>query len=326
MDRRTFASAIGAALALTPFAITAQPAAKAYRIGFLGATSAQGYELMVDGLRSGLRDLGYIEGTNILIEYRWAEGNYERLPELAAQLVRLNVEVLVAHGAPGIRAAKQATTTIPIVMAASGDAVATGLVSSIARPSGNVTGMTFFAPELAAKRLELLKEALPRIKRAALIMNPDNPVNERVLQAALTTAKSLNLELQQVLVRMPDEFDGGFAAMTNGGVEAIVLTEDGVVIANAKRIADLASKHRLPSIGFSNFAEIGGLMIYGADLPAMFRRAAYFVDRILKGARLADLPVEQPTRFEMAINLNTAKALGLTIPRPVLLRADRVIE
>ena len=244
MDRRTFASAIGAALALTPFAITAQPAAKAYRIGFLGATSAQGYELMVDGLRSGLRDLGYIEGTNILIEYRWAEGNYERLPELAAQLVRLNVEVLVAHGAPGIRAAKQATTTIPIVMAASGDAVATGLVSSIARPSGNVTGMTFFAPELAAKRLELLKEALPRIKRAALIMNPDNPVNERVLQAALTTAKSLNLELQQVLVRMPDEFDGGFAAMTNGGVEAIVLT--GGRGGDSQRQTDCGSRVKAP--------------------------------------------------------------------------------
>lgn len=314
------------ALGAAPFTATAQSAGKVHRIGFLGATSAQGYELLVEGLRSGLRDLGYIEGANILIEFRWAEGDYDRLPKLAAQLVRLNIEALVTHGAPGIRAAKQATTTIPIVMAASGDAVATGLVPSIARPSGNVTGMTFFAPALAAKRVELLKEVLPRIKRAALIMNPDNPVNEHVLQAAGTTAKSLNVELRQILARTPEELDGGFAAMTKEGVDAIVLIEDGVLIANIKRIADLASQYRLPSMGFANFADIGGLMIYGVNLPAMFRRAAYFVDKILKGATPADLPVEQPTRFEMAINLKTAKALGLTIPQSVLLRADRVIE
>jgi len=327
--RRELLMAGGAGLCLlaAPLASLAQQQAKVWRIGFLGATSASGYARQVEALRAGLRDLGYVEGKNIVIEYRWAEGNFERLPQLAAELVRLKVDIIVAHGTPGILAAKSVTTTIPIVMANTGEAVATGLVASLARPGRNVTGSTGFSPEAAAKRLELLKDAFPRTRQVAVLFNPDNPSYIRLsLPAMEAAAKSLKLELQQFPVRGPGEFDSAFAAMAKRRVDAVVIGQDAVLTANVGAIANLAARMRLSSIGPSELAEAGGLMAYGANRLDLFRRAGYFVDRILKGAKPADLPVEQATRFEMVLNLKTAKAFGIQFPQAVLARADRVIE
>jgi putative ABC transport system substrate-binding protein len=303
-----------------------QPADKVHRIGFLGSVTVAGYARQIEALRQGLRDLGYVEGKNIVIESRWAEGQYDRLPELAAELVRLNVSLIVTHGTPGSRAAKQATATVPIVMTVSGDAVATGLVQSIARPGANITGLTYFFPELNAKRLELLKEAVPRISRVGVLLNPGNPANGPVLKAMEAAAASLGLELHQFEVSGPDEFASAFSAMAEIRVEAVEIIDDAMLIANAPRIADFATKSRLPAIGFREFVEGGGLMAYAVDFPAIWRRAASFVDKILKGAKPADLPVEQATKFELVVNLKTAKALGITIPPSILARADEVIE
>ncbi len=309
-----------------PLASDAQQPPKVHRIGFLGAASLSGYASLVEAFRQGLRDLGYVEGKNIVIEYRWADGRYDRLPDLAAELVRLKVEVLVTHGTPGTLAAKQATKTIPIVMALSGDAVATGIVASVARPGGNITGSTFFFPEINAKRLELLKEAVPRASRVALLLNPDNPAKEPLLKAMEAAARSLKVELQQFEVRSPDEFAGAFSAMTKRRVEAVAIIDDAMLIAHAGRIADLAVKNRLPTIGFREYADVGGLMAYAVNFPDIWRRAAVFVDKLLKGAKPADLPIEQATRFELVINLRTAKALGLTMPQSLLIRAEQVIQ
>ncbi len=313
------------ALLVSPLAAEAQQAGVP-RIGFLGAASASGYAPQLKAFRQGLRELGYVEGKNIAIEYRWAEGDYNRLPELAAELARLKVDVLVTHGVPGTLAAKRTTTTIPIVMAVVGDAVATGLVASIARPGANLTGSAFFNPEVAAKRLELLKEAVPRIARVAILLNPDNPVNGPILQAVDATANALKVEVQQVEARGPKDFEGVFSAVARRRMDALMVQDDGMLIANARGLAELAAKKRLPSTGFKEFAEAGGLMAYAVNFLDMFRRAAAFVDKILKGAKPADLPVEQPTKFELAINLKTAKALGLTIPQSILIRADEVIQ
>jgi len=308
-----------------PLAAEAQPTGVP-RIGFLGAASASGYAPQLDAFRQGLRDLGYVEGKTIVIEYRWAEGNYARLPELAAELARRKVDVLVTHGVPGTLAAKGVTATVPIVMAVVGDAVATGLVASIARPGANITGSSFFYPEIAAKRLELLKEAVPRLARAALLLNPDNPVNGPLLQAVEATANALRVEVHQVEARGPQDFEGVLSAVARSRLDALMVQDDGMFIANARAVAELAAKTRLPSTGFKEFAEAGGLMAYGVNFLDMFRRAAVFVDKILKGAKPADLPVEQPTKFEVVINLKTAKALGVTIPQSVLVRADEVIQ
>ena len=319
--------AVGFVIALFAAEARAQQSSKVARIGFLGPTSAAGFERRLEALRAGLRDLGYTEGENIVFEYRWAEGKYERLPELAVELVRLKVDVIVIQGIPGALAAKRATTTIPIVMASVGDAVATGLVASLARPGGNITGVTNFINEVMAKRIELLKDVMPRIRRVAVLLNPSNPVNNApIVQAMELTAKSLTIELDQFGARGPDEFDSALASIAKKRVEAVIVQEDPVLNTGSRAIADLAAKHRLPSIGFSGFAEAGGLIGYGADLPESFRRAAYFVDKILKGAKPADLPVERARKFELAINLKTAKTLGLTIPPSLLLRADHVIE
>jgi putative ABC transport system substrate-binding protein len=326
-NRRKLLVALGAGGLAAPLISFAQQKGKVWRIGFLGAASASGISRRMDAFRAGLRDLGYVEGKNLVIEYRWAEEKYDRLPELAAELVRLKVEVIVTPGNPGIIAAKNATTTIPIVMAVSGDPVATGFVASLARPGGNITGMAGFGPEGSAKRLELLKDAFPRTRQVAVLLNPDNPGNIRLAFPAMeATAKSLKLELQPFGVRGPVEIDSAFAAMAKRRVDAVVSTDDGLFIANAGAIANLAAKLRLPSVGTSEFAEAGGLMAYGANRVEMFRRAAYFVDRIFKGAKPADLPVEQATRFETVLNQKTAKALGLQFPQAVLARADRVIE
>jgi putative ABC transport system substrate-binding protein len=277
-------------------------------------------------LRQGLRDLGYVEGKNLTIEYRWAEDRYERLPGLAAELVALKVDVLVTHGTPGSRAARQATATIPIVMAISGDAVATGLVTSIARPGGNLTGSTFFFPELNAKRLELLKEALPRASRIAALGNADNPSLAPALKALESMARSLKVDLEAVQVRRPEELAGAIPAMVKRGIDGVVLVDDPMLIANTRQLADLAAKHPIPVIGFTEYAHAGGLMSYGVNLAESWRRAAVFVDKILKGAKPGDLPIEQATRFDFAVNLATARTLGLTIPQLLLIRADEVIR
>jgi len=325
-QRRLFLLATGALLA-APLAAFAQQQAKVPRIGFLGAATAAAWAPRIEAFRAGLRDLGYVDDKNIVIEFRFAEGQYDRLPALAAELVRLKVDVIVTHSVPGALAAKEATATIPIpvVMTNVGDAVERGIVASLARPGGNITGDTFFAPELAAKRLEALKEAIPRIRRVAVIVNPDNPGPAR-LQAMEKTAKALGVTLVRFDARGPDELDSTFAAMAKVRVDSLAVVEDPALIPANKQIAELAVKQRLPSIGFIEYVEAGGLFGYGVNFLALYRRAPVFVDKILKGAKPADVPIERPTTFNFVINLKTAKALGLTIPQSVLLRADEVIE
>lgn len=324
--RRELLIALAGALAAPLAAVAQRQPAKIARIGFLGATSAAGYAAQVAGLRRGLREFGYEEARNIAIEFRWAEGRYERLPGLAAELVRAKVDVIVTHGAPGVLAAKQATSTIPIVMGAIGDAVAVGVVPNLARPGGNITGSTFFVPELMVKRLELIKETVPRIARVAALVRPDNPMFGPTLAAMESAARLRRVEVQQYAVRQPSEFEEAFAVMARNRADAAVVQEDASYIVQAQRISSLALKRRLPLCGFKEIAETGGLLAYGVDIPAMFYRAAYFVDKILKGARPADLPIEQSTRFNMLINQKTAKALGVRVPQSILVRADRVIE
>jgi putative ABC transport system substrate-binding protein len=324
--RRFLVAATGAVLTI-PLAALAQPAGKIYVIGYLGSTSPSGaHAKLVDAFRRGLSDLGYVEGRDVTIEYRWAEGKYDRLPELAAELVRLPVDLIVTHGTPGSRAAKLATSTIPIVMAVSGDAVATGLVASIARPGGNVTGSTFFFPELMAKRLELLKEALPRATRMTAFANADNLAAAPAFQAMELRAKSLSVAVETVTVRRPDELAGAFSAIGRARTDGVVLIDDPMLIANARQIAGLASKNRIPVIGDRDYVDAGGLMAYAVNFPEFWRQAAVFVDKIFKGARPGDLPVEQATRFELVINRGAATALALPIPQSLLLRATHVLE
>jgi len=326
MRRIGLAVILALSLTLVPVTTDAQQAANVPRIGFLGLASAATYGKQMEALRAGLRDQGYVEGKNVVIEYGWAEGKYDRLPDLAGELVRLKVHVLVTHGTPGALAAKRATTTVPIVVATSADAVASGIVKSLARPDGNVTGLTFFVPEVNAKRVEILHEAFPSVNRMAVVVNPDNPAMGPITQAMQLTARSVKIALQQFPVRRPSEFDGAFSAMTRSRLEAVVITEEPMFQGNAGVLAALATQKRLPSAGFKEFAEAGGLFGYGADILELFGRSAYFVARILKGAKPGDLPVEQPTKFELVINLKTAEALGLTIPQSVLVRADQVIQ
>lgn len=313
-------------LAAASSASIAQRPANVPRIGFLGTTTASGSADYVETFRTGLGNLGYIEGKNVLIEYRWADDQYERLPSLAEELVRLKVDVLVTFTTPGTLAAKHATSTIPIVMVASTDAVRTGIVASLARPGGNVTGFTFMGPEIYAKQVELLKTAIPNLKRVARLVNPENTAVATIFSAEAHAAASRNIELSRLEARAPNEFDAVFAMALTKGVEAVVISSDPMFLVNSKAIADSAAKKRLPSIGRVQFAEVGGTIGFGPDRLEAWRRAPYFVDRILKGAKPADLPVEQPTRFELVINLKTAKAIGITMPAPILLRADRIIE
>lgn len=324
--RRGILIALGAGVLAAPLASLAQQTVKVRRIGFLGAEAASGYSSRIEALRAGLRDLGYVEGKNIVIEYRWGEGKYDRLPDLAGELVRLKVDVIVTHAATGTLAAKRATTTIPIVMATMGDPVALGVVASLARPGGNITGSVFFQTELMAKRVELLKEAMPRITRVAVLMLRDNPTSQQVLQAMESTANSLKVELQKFEVRGPDEFDSAFSAMAKKRVDAVVIQETPVFIVNANGVAGLAREKRILSIGDRGYAEAGGMIGYGANLLDLYRRVAYFVDKILKGTKPADLPVEQASKFELVLNLKTAKLLGVKFPQAILVRADRVIE
>ena len=324
-DRRAFLRAVAGAVVAAPFAAFAQqPSPILRRIGFLSSESASNEAQRLGALQAGLRDLGYIEGKNIAIEVRWAEGKYERLPALASELVSLKPGAIVASGTKASLALKNATRTIPIVFGSTADPVALGLVTSLARPGGNITGSTFLASEVSAKRLELLKEALPRITQVAFLVNPADPPT--ALQAMEPAAKALKLELPLFEARGPSEFDSTFAAMAQRRVDAVVVQLDTLFIVNARAIADLALKHRLPSAGSVAFAEAGGMMGSGADSLEGYRRAAAYVDKIFKGANPGDLPIERPTKFQMVINLKTAKALGLAIPQSLLLRADEVIR
>ena len=326
MNRRAFVRAFAGALLAAPLAAEGQQAGKVYRVAFLGSTSPSGYASQMEAFRRGLRDLGYVEGQNLVIEFRWAQGKNERLPELAAELVRLKPDVLVTHGPPGALAAKRATDTIPIVLGAIGAAVETGAVEGLARPGGNVTGLSFFVLELNAKRLEVLKEAVPRVGRVGVLLKRDNPANKPVLRAMEDAAQTLKLQLQPIEVRDPADLESAVSTLRKGNADAMAVHEEAMLIAEAGRIADLARKHHLPTVGFVEYARAGGLLAFGANFSDLWRRAAGFVDKILKGARPADLPVERATKFELIINLKTAKALGLTIPPSLLQRADQVIQ
>ena len=325
--RRKLVIALGASALTAPLSALAQQQGKVWRIGFLGVASASGYVKEIDAIRAGLRDLGYVEGKNIAIEYRWAESNPERLKEMAAELVALKVDVIITHSTVGARTAAQATKTIPIVIADAADPVALGLVASLARPGGNITGSTGFQTELAAKRLELLKEVMPRLKRVAFLLRAPN-LNSVVptYEYLQTAAKAMKLELHDFKAESLEEFPGAFTAMTKMRVEAAVINEDPLFNSNAGVIAALAATHRLPAVGLTIFAEAGGLLGYGANRPLLYGRAANFVDKILKGAKPGDLPIERATRFDLIVNLKAAKALGIKIPQQLLQRADKVIE
>jgi putative ABC transport system substrate-binding protein len=275
----------------------------------------------------GLRELGYVEGQNITIVHRSSEGRYQRLPDLAAELVRLKVDVIVAPASQNVRAAKQATQTIPIVMTGAGDPVAAGLVASLARPGGNVTGLSMVAPDIVGKQLALLREAVPRVSRVAVLANPTNEMYTRWLNEAKAAARSLGLQLQIFEARTPDDFSKIPAAMSRDRAEALLVSTDGMFLLHPKRVVDLAAKHRLPAMyGVREFVDAGGLMFYGPSMKDGFRRAATYVDKILKGAKPGELPVEQPTKFELIINDKTAKTLGLTIPQSLASRVDEIVQ
>ncbi len=313
-------------LLLAPLAADAQQAGKVYRIGFLSPVAPTTAPTWDEAFRQGLRELGYVEGRNIAIEYRWAEDKYERLPDLAAELVRLKVDVIVAV-AVAARAAKQATSTIPIVFAVVGDPLGDKLVASLARPGGNITGLTTIAGELIGKQLELLKETAPQVSRVAVLQNLGTPSHPRWVREAAGAARALGVQLRALEVRRSKDLDAAFTAITGERADALLVLPDAMFVNHRARIADFAAKSRLPSVyGLREHAEAGGLISYAANRPDILRRAATYVDKILKGAKPADLPVEQPTRFELVINLKTAKALGLTIPQSILICADQVIQ
>ena len=304
----------------------AQQAKKVPRIGLLGSGSSSSMSSRTEAFRQGLRDLGYVEGKNIAIEYRYIEGEVDRFPEIAAELVRLNVDVIVTGSISGVRAAKKATATIPIVFASVGEAVDSGLVSSLARPGGNATGLTFLAPELDGKRLELLKEAVPKVTRVAFLLRVP-VVRGDLVKESEALAKTLGLRLQSVGVKGPDDFESAFKAAKSGGADALIVIQNPLFTTHRERIVDLAAKNRLPGIYPStDYVEAGGLMSYAPDILDNWRRAATYVDKILKGTNPGDLPVEQPKKFEFVINLKAAKQIGRTIPPNVLARADRVIK
>ena len=321
--RRAFLGTLAGGVLAVPLAATAQPAVKVARVGFLGTSQGSALEAFTDGLRQ----LGWVEGQNLVLERRFSEGRQERFRELAAELVRLKVDVIVTSGTPASVAAKGATTSIPIVMAVAIDPIGTGLVASLARPGGNLTGNAWLGPELTAKRLELLKEAVPRISRVATIFNPGNQSHRIVLREMQTTAQRLGVTLQLQQVTSPDDFDQAFAAMTKNRPDALFTVADPLYFQSQARILEFAAKRRLPAMyEWREYVESGGLMAYGVNVRDLLRHAATFVDKILKGAKPGDLPIEQPTKFELVINLKAAKALGLTIPPSLLQRADEVIQ
>jgi putative ABC transport system substrate-binding protein len=315
--------ALALAIFLAPLAADAQQPGNAYRIGVLATT----YWPPFDSFRAGLRELGYVEGHNLAIEYRWAEQKTTWFPDLAADLVRLKVDVIVTWGTPAAQAVKNATSTIPIVMASSGDAIRTGLVTSLARPGGNLTELSALNLTLEGKRLELLKEAVPTASRIALLRQPANPYAALVLKDLQGAAQQLGVQLHPIEVHRAADLEGAFAAMTGQQADALVVSSDAFFVLHRTQIAELAIKHRLPAIYLhTEHVHAGGLMAYGPNYHDLFRRAATYVDKIFKGAKPGDLPIEQPSRFELVINLNAAQAIGLTISPSLLFQADKVIK
>jgi ABC-type uncharacterized transport system substrate-binding protein len=332
MNRRMFITLLSGVVMAWPFCIRAERASKVARIGFLatGGLDSADQQVTLDGFRQGLRERGYVEGQNIVIEYRAADGKIERFPGLATELVGLNLDLIVAGNTPAARAAKNATATIPIVVPVMGDPVGDGLVASLARPGGNITGMTFLGPELATKRLELLKQALPAVSRVAALWHPGaygESTMREMMHNIEAAAGTLRVKLQLVEVRGAAEFDHAFSAMARERAEALFVLPSPMLFSERRQIVDAAIRHRLPSIAMAReFAELGGLMAYGANLPDLFRRAGAYVDVILQGTKPADLPVQQPTKFELVINLKAAKALDVDVPPTLLALADAVIE
>jgi ABC-type uncharacterized transport system substrate-binding protein len=327
MKKNILGVALSAVLLALSFSAEAQQAKKLHRIGFLLGGSSSVYSAWIDVFRQGLKEFGYIEGKNIAIEYRYAEGKADRLPVLAADLVGLKVDVIVASSTPNVLAVRKASATIPIVFVSISDPVASGLVASLARPGGNITGLTILAPELSGKRLELLKEAVPNVIRVATLWNSANPAQELQWKDMQAAAQELRLQLQSLEVRSSNDFDSAFEAALRERAQALITTPEPLINTYLKRIVEFADKNRLPAMYASpQFVDAGGLMSYAPDYTHQYRRAATYVDKILKGANPADLPVEQPKKFEFLINLKAAKQIGLTIPPTVLARADRVIR
>jgi putative ABC transport system substrate-binding protein len=327
VKRREFITLLGGAAAAWPFRAGAQQAGKVYRIGVLEMTSATLNVANVYALRAGLRQLGYFEGQNLVIEYRSADGRDDRFPGLARELLALKVDVIVTRGTPAAKAAKNATSTVPVVMAASGDPLGTGLVTSLSRPGGNITGLSAIVGELAPKRLELIREIVPGLARIAVLANTSNDAVRRDWARIETAARSLGVQSQLLDLRESDALGPTFDDASARRADALVVVIDAITQANQQRIVDLAMKHRLPAIYSSReFVDAGGLISYGVSYPDLYRRAATYVDKILKGTKPADLPVVQPTKFELVINLKTAKALGIEVPPSLLALADGVIE
>jgi putative ABC transport system substrate-binding protein len=321
--------AILVAVVLLAVGVTAQAQqpARIHRIGILIAVSGSVFPARVEALRQRLRELGYVEGKNIVIEYRYAEGKPERVPDLAAELVRLKVDIVVTIGPGPTLAAKKASGTIPIVFAGASDPVGTGIVSSLAQPGGNITGLSLMAPDLDGKRLELLKEAFPKVARVAFLWNPSGARGNLALTTMEAAAKALELKLLSLEVRSLDDFEGAFARAKKERAQALITTTGALINTQQRRVLDFAAKNRLPAIyHYSEFVEAGGLMSYAPNIADLFRRAADFVDKILKGTKPADLPIDQPKKFDFIINLKADKQIGLTIPQNVLARADKIIK
>jgi putative tryptophan/tyrosine transport system substrate-binding protein len=325
--RRKFLATLGGAAVAWPLAVSAQQVGRRYVVGILSAGGGGVQTALNAAFSDGLREWGWVEGKNVVFENRNAEDRLERLPELAADLVRLKVDVIAAAGTLAPLAAKQATATIPIVMTTAGDPLGSGLVASLARPGGNVTGLSLMVPDLGAKRLELLKELLPRLSRVAVLWNAANPYSALVYKETQAGGRTLGIDVQSLDVRGPDDFDGTFEAARRLRPDALITVEDPLTASYRKHIADFAAGQQLPSLhGIREFVAAGGLISYGANLADLSRRAAYYVDKIFKGAKPADLPVQQPTKFEMVINAQTARMLGLELPPTLIARADEVIE
>jgi putative ABC transport system substrate-binding protein len=326
-SRRTFIALATAGVLGAPLASRAQDLKRRYRIGFLGNSTAQLEANLTGPFRDGLRDLGYVEGRDVEIEYRWAQGHYERFPALIDELLALKVDVMVAAGTPAALALKRATTKVPVVMVAVGDPVNTGLVASLAHPGGNLTGLVSIAPDLEGKRLELLREVVPKLSHVIFLINPSNPFHRSSEAQVRAAAKALSLRVQFAAVQAEADFDPVFDTIAREHPDGLIILADRLFLHHRSRIAEFATRTRLPGVyAYSELVEVGGLMSFGPSYPGMHRRAAYFVHRILNGASPAELPMEQPSQFELIINLRTARTLGLSVPPSVLLRTDRVIE
>jgi putative tryptophan/tyrosine transport system substrate-binding protein len=325
MRRRDFIRLLGGAAAAWPLAARAQQPGKTSRIGWLQPVPIP--DTWLRGFRQGLQEFNYVEGTNLIVEYRWGDGNFDQLPAMAAELIQLKVDVIISGNTAALLALQKATRTIPIVMLAAGDPVATGLAANLARPGGNITGLSLIAPEVSGKRLELLKELIPKLARVTVLSNPNNPAVVLALQETQAAAQILDLKLHKVDMRAPSELDRALSLIVESGPDALVLLSDSVMLDRRAPIATFAVRQRLPSISpFREFAEAGGLMSYGPSLPDIYRRGVGYINQILRGANPSELPIEQPTKFELVINLKTAKAIGLDLPWFLQQRADEVIE